>query len=211
MSSFHKEENNDSLHIKRLSLFNEQSENQSSNIKLISNKFNYTEITPQRKVKIANNRNSRFKIEQSLAKLSTFQKKSKKKNSLSVQKNLLKQKYISNLKSPKIDNNSSLKNLEKDIQQKIIDISMKIERESSLTNGDNKSILNISYFIKKKLGQESEIESSSYFSRIRKNQKKRNISFNGKKIIMSSLSDGQNHNNKRYSFPIKKFRKPKKK
>ncbi len=160
MSIFHKEENNDSLHIKRLSLFNEQSENQSSNIKLISNKFNYTEITPQRKVKIAKNRNSRFKIEQSLAKLSTFQKKSKKKNSLSVQKNLLKQKYISNLKSPKIDNNSSLKNLEKDIQQKIIDISMKIERESSLTNGDNKSILNISYFIKKKLGQESEIESS---------------------------------------------------
>ena len=210
MSSFHKEENNVSLHIKRLSLFNEQSENQSSNIKLKSNKFNYTEITPQRKVKIAKNRNSRFKIEQSLAKLSTFQKKSKKKNSLSVQKNLLKQKYISNLKSPKIDNNSSLKNLEKDIQQKIIDISMKIERESSLTNGDNKSILNISYFIKKKLGQESEIESSSYFSRIRKNQKKRNISFNGKKIIMSSLSDGQNHNNKSYSFPIKKFRKPKK-
>ena len=205
MTSSRKDENSDSVHFKRLSLFNETAENQSSYLKLKTKKFNYTEVT-RPKERLNKKRNSRFKIEQSLAKNSTFEKISKKKNSLSVSKILIKQKYISSHKSPRINNNPSLKHLEKDIQQKIIDISMKLEQESSLTNGDNK--FNLSYFIKRKLGQESEMETSSNLSRIKKNIKNyRNISFTGKKLLMSSLSDGPKNNNKSCCFPISKIRK----
>ena len=208
MSSSYKEDNSDSLHFKRLSLFNETAENQSSYLKLKAKKFNYTEVSGP-KEKLNKKRNSRFKIEQSLAKNSTFQKISKKKNSLSASKILLKQKYISSHKSPRINNNPSLKHLEKDIQQKIIDISMKIELESSFTNGDNK--MNLSYFIKRKLGQKSELETSSNLSRIKKNIKNfRNISFTGKKLLMSSLSDDPKRNNKSCCFPVSKIKKNKK-
>ena len=62
-----------------------------------------------------------------------------------------------------MNRNSSIKTLEKDIQQKIIDISIKIERESEDILGEqagepNNNKINLSAFIKKKIGTESEFE-----------------------------------------------------
>ena len=81
----------------------------------------------------------------------------------------------------------SIKTLEKTIQQKIIDISMQIEKESSLIREKTNKI-NLSLFIKKKLGVESDIDNSSFTSKKKFMKKENNKSFieNNKKINLST-------------------------
>ena len=177
----------------RYSLFNETYEKQSSLFKLNQKKFNYTEITPSKEPKNKNKRNSNFIIDhQDLGKVSTFEKNLTQKNKIiSVIKNVYKSNYVSNInRSPKSNKNNSIKALEKDIQQKILDISMKI--------------------IKKKLGQDSEYDNSLNLSK-NKTGHKRSISIFGKKCKMSSsLSDGSDKKNKSCNIPFTKNTKNKK-
>ena len=97
-------------------------------------------------------------------------------------------------KKTKFENYSVMKTLEKNIQQKILDISMQIEKESSLINS-NQNKKNLSLFIKKKI--ESENDHSSFFSKNNTIQKNiRNKTFSEKKININVASSPIDENKK---------------
>ena len=206
MDNLNKEGNNSfqrfPLPINRNSLSNETSDNQCSSSNLMLKNFNHTEIYPIKSKNNNKNRNSKFKLDQSkLIEIPNYNKHFSKPNVYSAIKHLQKSHYISNIKSPKMNRNSSIKTLEKDIQQKIIDISIKIERESEDMLGEqvgepNNNKINLSAFIRKKIGTESEFENSSFLSKnkiIYKN--KRHKSYTGNNMKCDQLPDGTNNNN----------------
>ena len=122
-------------------------------------------------------------------------------------------KYRSNsIISPKMEKYFTMKTLEKNIQQKIIDISFKIEKESNfLREKSNK--MNVSLFIKKKLGLESDNEGSSFSKNnvaFRGNEK--NKSFSQRKIFVdTSLTAAGEDIVQDTSLVSTKFRKKRKK
>ena len=92
-----------------------------------------------------------------------------KRNSANLYKRN-KQKYHlswTTLNSLSTEKLFSMKTLEKNIQQKIIDISMKIEKESTSIINEDKDTpkINASLFIKKKLGLDSDVDQSSFVSK----------------------------------------------
>lgn len=192
----------------RYSISNEASDSS----KLMLKNYNYTEIVSGKNKNISKYRNSKFKLDQSkIDKVQTYKKHLSKPNVYSAVRHLQKINHISNIKSP--NRKSSFKTLEKDIQQKIIDISMKIELEDNIlgetfcSNEQNK--INLSAFIRKKISTESDVESSSFLSINRiANKNKRHKSYTGINPKIEQLPDGVNsNNNKSYSL----FRKSKKK
>ena len=194
----------------RFSLFNETYEKQSSLFQLKQKKLNYTDITPSKDSNIKNKRNSNFIVDlKGLGKVSTFENKASQNNKiLSAFKNVYKSNFLSTNRSLKLNRNNSIKTLEKDIQQKILDISMKIDKETTIGIGENKSGANFTNFIKKKLGQESE-NANSLLNKVKTVQK--SISYFRKKYKMSSsLSDDSDNKNKSCNIPFSKYKKIKK-
>ena len=217
MNNINKEENDNSLRFKgkkmRFSISNEASDNQCSSSKLVIKNFNYTEVYPIKNKNINKKRSSKFKLDQSkLDQVPNIKKHLSKPNIFPTIKYLNKSNHISNIKSPKMNRHSSIKTLEKDIQQKIIDISMKIEQEISDILGEpNNNKNNLSTFIKKKIGSESEFENSSFLSKNKIIQSyKRHKSFTGKNLKFEQLAEGINFNNKSHCISNSKFRKTKK-
>ena len=228
MDNLNKEESDISQIIQqtknRFSISNETSDNHCSSSKLTLKNFNYTEIIPGKNKNMSKNRNSKFKLDQSkLDKVSTLKKHFSKPNVYSSLKHMQKLNHISNIKSPK--RRSSIKTLEKDIQQKIIDISMKIELEDNILGeilGDNmineqNSKINLSAFIRKKISTESDIENSSFLSKRIINKNSRHKSYTETNTKFEQLPDRVSpHNNKSYSLfkkdkNVKKKKKNKKK
>ena len=197
----------------RFSISNETSDHHCSSSKLILKNFNYTEIIPGKNKILTKNRNSKFKLED---KVQTNKKHYSKPNVYSSLRHIQKLNHISNIKSPK--RKSSIKTLEKDIQQKIIDISMKIELEDNIlgeTLGENlneqNNKINLSAFIRKKISTESDYENSSFLSKRMINKNRRHKSYTGTNTKFEQLPDGVSpHNNKSYSL-FKKRKKNKKK
>ena len=219
MDNLNKEESDISQIIQptknRFSISNETSDNHCSSSKLILKNFNYTEIIPGKNKNITKNRNSKFKLDQS--KLDKVQKHFSKPNVYSTLKYMQKLNHISNIRSPK--RRSSIKTLEKDIQQKIIDISMKIELEDNILGetlcenmiNEQNNKINLSAFIRKKISTESDIENSSFLSKRMINKNRRHKSYTGANTKFEQLPDGVSpHNNKSYSL-FKKNKKNKKK
>ena len=219
MDNLNKEESDISQIIQptknRFSISNETSDNHCSSSKLIFKNFNYTEIIPGKNKNITKNRNSKFKLDQS--KLDKVQKHFSKPNVYSTLKYMQKLNHISNIRSPK--RRSSIKTLEKDIQQKIIDISMKIELEDNILGetlcenmiNEQNNKINLSAFIRKKISTESDIENSSFLSKRMINKNRRHKSYTGANTKFEQLPDGVSpHNNKSYSL-FKKNKKNKKK
>ena len=197
----------------RFSISNETSDHHCSSSKLILKNFNFTEIIPGKNKILTKNRNSKFKLED---KVQTNKKHYSKPNVYSSLRHIQKLNHISNIKSPK--RKSSIKTLEKDIQQKIIDISMKIELEDNIlgeTLGENlneqNNKINLSAFIRKKISTESDYENSSFLSKRMINKNRRHKSYTGTNTKFEQLPDGVSpHNNKSYSL-FKKRKKNKKK
>ena len=81
----------------------------------------------------------------------------------------------------KILKHYSMKTLEKSIQNKILDISLKIGDESMIIK-EKLSKINVGAFIKKKLGKDESINLSSSKDNILR-KKKKNNTINGKKVI----------------------------
>ena len=224
MDNLNKEESDISQIIQpnnnRFSISNETSDNHCSSSKLILKNFNYTEIIPGKNRNITKNRNSKFKLDQSkFDRIPTHKKHFSKPNVYSSLKHMQKLNHISIIKSPK--GRSSIKTLEKDIQQKIIDISLKIELEDNMLgetlgenmiNEQNNNKINLSAFIRKKISTESDIENSSFLSKRIINKNKRHKSYTGTNTKFEQLPDGTNSNNNNKSYSLfKKTKKNKKK
>ena len=127
------------------SFFSKGSNYPSSNSKIVLKDNNYSDINISRNKKKARSIYSKLKMEQ----YHNF-KKNKERNSTKLNRKNIYPSHFSNNKTPK---HCSMKTLEKSIQQKILDISMKIEEESVLLKEKTNKI-NLSLFIKQKLGRE---------------------------------------------------------
>ena len=162
------------LNKSKTSILSKNSDNQSSNSKLGLKENNNSDVTPIRVKNVPKSSFAKCRIEQ----ISNFRNNNKTRYSASVYKrnsvnlfkrnsaNLFKrnsanlykrnkQKYHlswTTLNSLSTEKLFSMKTLEKNIQQKIIDISMKIEKESTSIINEDKDTpkINASLFIKKK-------------------------------------------------------------
>ena len=173
------------LNKSKTSIISKLSENQSSNSKLALKDNNYSDINSIKSKNVVKNTFSKFKIDQ----ISNY-----RKNKTKISANLYKRKkrksnFSYNPKTLQTEKLFSMKTLEKNIQQKIIDISMRIEKESSLLREETHK-LNASLFIKKKLGKDSEIEQSSFLSKnnLSLQRKEKNKSFSMKKKLNYDFS-----------------------
>ena len=204
------------LNKSKTSILSKNSDNQSSNSKMGLKENNHSDITSKKGKNIVKSTFAKCKIEQISNSIKTKTRYSgnlfKRNNSNLFKRNsahLFKRNSTNLYKKNKLKYNKfsyttlypasaeklfSMKTLEKNIQQKIIDISMKIEKESSLIKEDT-SKLNISLFIKKKLGIDSDGEQSSFVS-------KNNLSNQKKKMNKSSFSTPKKQR-KNFDFSLK--------
>ena len=173
------------LNKSKTSIFSKTSDNQSNNSKLPFKDNNFSDINSRKSRNVVKNTFSKFKIDQ----ISNY-----RKNKTKISANLYKRKkrksnFSYNPKTLQTEKLFSMKTLEKNIQQKIIDISMRIEKESSLLREETHK-LNASLFIKKKLGKDSEIEQSSFLSKnnLSLQRKEKNKSFSMKKKLNYDFS-----------------------
>ena len=207
------------LNKSKTSILSKNSDNQSSNSKLGLKENNNSDVTPIRVKNVPKSSFAKCRIEQ----ISNFRNNNKTRYSASVYKrnsvnlfkrnsaNLFKrnsanlykrnkQKYHlswTTLNSLSTEKLFSMKTLEKNIQQKIIDISMKIEKESTSIINEDKDTpkINASLFIKKKLGLDSDVDQSSFVS-------KNNLSNQKKKMNKSSFTNPKKKR-KMYDFSLK--------
>lgn len=154
-----------------ISFLSKISELQSSNSRVLLKEKTCSDINSIKNRNKTKTIFSRFKIEQIKTNQSPEFNKNLTKNSAFRRKSY---KYKSNNSfiSSKMEKYFTMKTLEKNIQQKIIDLSLMIEKESSLLLREKSNKMNVSLFIKRKLGMESEYDGSSFIS-------KNNIVFRG--------------------------------
>ena len=198
------------LDTSKVSIYSKGSDYQSNNSKKHLKGINYSDInTPKNKnqaIKIY----SKLKMDQ----INNFKKKKQRNSSYLYRKNI--NRSITNItKSPEqkqkhIPKHFSMKALEKNIQQKILDISMKIEEESTLIK-ENINKLNVSLFIKRKLGKDDSNYNNSSF---KNNKKIKNNTYIGKRVNYN-VSPKKDDNIKLRHYPsyktFYKFNKKKKK
>ena len=193
-----------------ISFLSKMSEIQSSNSRVLLKEKTCSDINSIKNRNKTKKIFSKFKIEQIKSNQSPKFKKNFTKYSAFRRRS---NKYRSNsIISPKMEKYFTMKTLEKNIQQKIIDISFKIEKESNfLREKSNK--MNVSLFIKKKLGLESDNEGSSFSKNnvaFRGNEK--NKSFSQRKIFVdTSLTAAGEDIVQDTSLVSTKFRKKRKK
>ena len=175
------------------SFFSKGSNYPSSNSKIVLKENNYSDINISRNKKKARSIYSKLKMEQ----IHNF-KKNKARNSTNLNRKNINPSHFSNNKTPK---HCSMKTLEKSIQQKILDISMKIEEESVLLKEKTNKI-NLSLFIKQKLGREESNynNSSSTMKDIIDIKRNKNKTFIEKKINLD-ISPKIDDNNKMRKHP----------
>ena len=167
-----------------ISFLSKVSEIQSNNSRVLLKEKTCSDINSLKKRNKTKKIFSKFKIEQIKSNQSPKFKKNYTKYSAFLRKSYKYKSNTNSIHSPKMEKYFTMKTLEKNIQQKIIDISLMIEKESSLLR-EKSNKMNVSLFIKKKLGMESDIEGSSFISKnnvnFRGNDK--NKSFSNRKMI----------------------------
>ena len=173
------------LNKSKTSIISKLSENQSSNSKLALKDNNYSDINSIKSKNVVKNTFSKFKTDQ----ISNYRKNKTKISGNIYKRTKRKSNFSYNRQSFQTEKLFSMKTLEKNIQQKIIDISLRIEKESSLLREETHKI-NASLFIKKKLGRDSEIEQSSFISKqnLTLSKKDKNQSISGKKKFSYDFS-----------------------
>ena len=191
------------------SFLSKMSEIQSSNSRVLLKEKTCSDINSIKNRNKTKKIFSRFKIDQMKSNQEpTFKKNYTKYSAFRRKSNKFKSNIII---SP--EKFFSMKALEKIIQQKIVDISLTIEKESSLLR-EKSNKTNISLFIKRKLGMESDYEGSSFISKnnvvFRGNEK--NKSFSQRKMIsVTSPTAAGEDIPQDTSLILKKFRKKRKK
>ena len=182
-SIFNKDFQKEIFNKSKTSNFSNLSDNQNNNSKIKLKENNFSDINSTKNKTQTKKIYSKFKIEQ----IPNFKKNTTKNSGHFSKINKYKSNISNNIKSSEMQRFYSIKTLEKTIQQKIIDISMQIEKESSLIREKTNKI-NLSLFIKKKLGVESDIDNSSFTSKKKFMKKENNKSFieNNKKINLST-------------------------
>ena len=189
------------LDTSKVSIYSKGSDYQSNNAKKALKGNNYSDINTPKNKKQAIKIYSKLKIDQ----IHNFKKKKQRNSSYLFRKNM--NHSITNItKSPKqkqkhIPKHFSMKTLERSIQQKILDISMKIEEESVLLKEKTNKI-NLSLFIKQKLGREESNynNSSSTMKDIIDIKRNKNKTFIEKKINLD-ISPKIDDNNKMRKHP----------
>ena len=161
------------------SFFSKMSEIQSNNSKILFKENNNSDSNSIKKKNNTKKIYSKFKIEQIKVNQNSNFNKNYTKYSAYLPRKSKHRLTVSNSKPPQFEKFFTMKTLEKNIQQKIIDISMAIEKESSLIR-EQSNKTNYSLFIMKKLGMESDFDGSSFISKntvsFQKNDKNKSFS-----------------------------------
>ena len=170
-----------------ISFLSKMSEMQSSNSRVLLKEKTGSDFNSLKKRNKTRSIFSKFKIEQIKSNQSPKYKKNLTRFSAFRRKSYKYKSNTNSINSRTMDKYNTMKTLEKNIQQKIIDISLLIEKLSSLLR-EKSNKMNISLFIKRKLGVESDIEGSSFISKnnaaFRGNDK--NKSFSQRKTVIDT-------------------------
>ena len=164
------EDSNTNKNNSNISYFSKISEIQNNNSRVLLKEKTRSDINSIKNQNKAKKIFSRFKLEQIKTNQSLEYKKNYTKYS-ALRRKSNKFKSNNSFISSKKEKYFSMKTLEKNIQQKIVDLSLIIEKEASLLK-EKSNKTNVSLFIKRKLGMESDYEGSSFIS-------KNNVAFRG--------------------------------
>ena len=175
-------ESNSKRIFRNLTNVNEQSNSRNSNSKILKD-LTQSYIHDPKKSKYLSKKNlNKVQIDNKMLTQLNFRK---------IKNQLLASTYLTKSK-----NTLSLKSIEKDIQQKLFDLSMKIEKESTIIGLSSKSISRLTTLLKEKIvDKEKEKENVSLFSPKHKKIHNQNIPDKRKSEINNNGDNDKGENN----------------